>query len=450
MSYTASTVSEPEFQQAVHEIQSTLAPLFKQSPEYENAFKVLMIPERIITFRVAWEDDKGACQVNTGFRVQFSSVLGPYKGGLRLHPSVNLSILKFLGFEQIFKNALTGLHMGGGKGGSDFDPKGKSDSEIRRFCFSFMKELSRHIGADTDVPAGDIGVGGREVGFLFGAYKQMRNEFAGILTGKGFDFGGSKIRPEATGYGAVYYLEEMIKAASGEDFKGKKTLISGAGNVAQYAALKVIELGGVVLSLSDSKGALVSEGEQGLSAEFIEKVAELKLKGGYLKDLSAPSGFKYHEGARPWTLAKKVDVAIPSATQNEINGEEAQAMVDAGLRYIAEGANMPSTQEAIDIFEGERKKGSDKAVWYGPGKAANCGGVAVSGLEMAQNSARLQWTEEEVDAKLKSIMQTCFRTCYETGKEFSDSGALPSLVVGANVAGFLKVANAAKAQGDWF
>ncbi|GAA5896970.1 glutamate dehydrogenase [Sporobolomyces salmoneus] len=450
MSYTASTVSEPEFQQAVHEIRSTLAPLFKQSPEYENAFKVLMIPERIITFRVAWEDDKGACQVNTGFRVQFSSVLGPYKGGLRLHPSVNLSILKFLGFEQIFKNALTGLHMGGGKGGSDFDPKGRSDNEIRRFCVSFMRELSRHIGADTDVPAGDIGVGGREVGFLFGAYKSFRNEFAGILTGKGFDFGGSKIRPEATGYGAVYYLEEMIKAASGEDFKGKKTLISGSGNVAQYAALKVIELGGVVLSLSDSKGALVSEGDEGLTSEFIEKVAELKLKGGYLKDLSAPSGFKYHEGARPWTLVKKVDVAIPSATQNEINGDEAKAMVAAGLRYIAEGANMPSTQEAIDVFEGERKKGSDKAVWYGPGKAANCGGVAVSGLEMAQNSARLQWSEEEVDAKLKNIMQTCFRTCYETGKEFSDSGALPSLVVGANVAGFLKVANAAKAQGDWF
>ncbi|GAA5859727.1 hypothetical protein JCM1840_006427 [Sporobolomyces johnsonii] len=445
MSYVASKVSEPEFEQAVHEIRSTLGPLFQKHPEYETAFKVLMIPERILTFRVQWEDDKGHCQVNTGFRVQFSSVLGPYKGGLRLHPSVNLSILKFLGFEQIFKNALTGLHMGGGKGGSDFDPKGKSDAEIRRFCFAFMAELSRHIGPDTDVPAGDIGVGGREVGFLFGAYKQIRNEWSGVLTGKGFDFGGSRIRPEATGYGAVYYLEEMIRAASGEDFKGKRVLISGAGNVAQYAALKVIELGGSVLSLSDSKGALVSEGEHGLTADFISQVADLKLKGGYLQDLSVPAGFKYVAGARPWTLVKKVDVAIPSATQNEVTGQEAQSMVAAGLRFIAEGANMPCTQEAIDVFEGERKKGGKSAVWYGPGKAANCGGVAVSGLEMAQNSARLQWTEQEVDAKLKEIMQTCFKTCYETAQQYAESGELPSLVQGANVAGFLKVANAARA-----
>ncbi|GAA5964404.1 hypothetical protein JCM21900_006418 [Sporobolomyces salmonicolor] len=422
MSYVASKVSEPEFEQAVHEIRSTLGPLFKKHPEYETAFKVLMIPERILTFRVQWEDDKGHCQVNTGFRVQFSSVLGPYKGGLRLHPSVNLSILKFLGFEQIFKNALTGLHMGGGKGGSDFDPKGKSDAEIRRFCYAFMAELSRHIGPDTDVPAGDIGVGGREVGFLFGAYKQLRNEWSGVLTGKGFDFGGSRIRPEATGYGAVYYLEEMIRAASGEDFKGKRVLISGAGNVAQYAALKVIELGGSVLSLSDSKGALVAEGEQGLTADFVAQVADLKLKGGYLQDLSAPAGFKYVAGARPWTLVKRVDVAIPSATQNEVSGEEAHAMVAAGLRFIAEGANMPCTQEAIDVFEGERKKGGKSAVWYGPGKAANCGGVAVSGLEMAQNSARLQWTEQEVDAKLKAIMQTCFKTCYETAQQYAESG----------------------------
>ncbi|GAA5972244.1 hypothetical protein JCM11641_002371 [Rhodosporidiobolus odoratus] len=448
MSYVASKVSEPEFEQAVNEIRSTLAPLFAKRPELENAFKVLMIPERIIQFRVTWEDDSGKCQVNNGFRVQFSSVLGPYKGGLRLHPSVNLSILKFLGFEQIFKNALTGLHMGGGKGGSDFDPKGKSDNEIRRFCNAFMRELSRHIGADTDVPAGDIGVGGREVGFLFGAYKAIRNEWTGILTGKGFDFGGSRIRPEATGYGCVYYVEEMLRVARGEDFTGKRTLISGAGNVAQFAALKVIELGGVVCSLSDSKGALVATGDEGLSADFINQVGELKLKGGYLKDLSAPSGFKYVEGARPWKLVSKVDVALPCATQNELDEEEAKALVAAGCGFVGEGANMPSTLEAIHVFESSRKEKGAKGVWYGPGKAANCGGVAVSGLEMAQNSARLQWTESEVDAKLKSIMQTAFKTCYETAEEYAAEGELPSLVAGANIAGFTKVVDAAKAHGD--
>ncbi|GAA5909155.1 hypothetical protein JCM8208_003391 [Rhodotorula glutinis] len=451
MSYTHSTVSEPEFEQAKSEIYNSLGPLFKKRPELENAFKVLAIPERIIQFRVTWEDDKGNCQVNNGFRVQFSSVLGPYKGGLRLHPSVNLSILKFLGFEQIFKNALTGLHMGGGKGGSDFDPKGKSDNEIRRFCVSFMRELSRHIGQDTDVPAGDIGVGGREVGFLFGAYKQMRNEWVGVLTGKGFDFGGSKIRPEATGYGCVYYAQEMIRHARGEDFKGKRVLISGAGNVAQFAALKVIELGGVVCSLSDSKGALVATGDEGLSVDFINEVADLKLKGGYLKDLSAPKGFKYEEGARPWKLVKKVDVALPSATQNELDKEDAEALLAAGCGFVAEGANMPSTLEAIEVFETSRKDKGAKGIWYGPGKAANCGGVAVSGLEMAQNSARLQWTEEEVDQKLKDIMTNAFNQCLETAQEFAAEGELPSLVSGANVAGFLKVVNAAAAQGDvWF
>ncbi|BGP12636.1 hypothetical protein JCM10213_008774 [Rhodosporidiobolus nylandii] len=448
MSYVASKVSEPEFEQAVNEIRSTLQPLFAKRPELENAFKVLMIPERIIQFRVTWEDDKGQCQVNNGFRVQFSSVLGPYKGGLRLHPSVNLSILKFLGFEQIFKNALTGLHMGGGKGGSDFDPKGKSDNEIRRFCYAFMRELSRHIGADTDVPAGDIGVGGREVGFLFGAYKAIRNEWVGVVTGKGYDFGGSKIRPEATGYGCVYYAEEMLRVARGEDFKGKRVLLSGAGNVAQFAALKVIELGGLVCSLSDSKGALVATGEEGLSADFINQVAELKLKGGYLKDLSAPSGFKYVEGARPWKLVEKVDVALPSATQNELDEEDAKALVAAGCGFVAEGANMPCTLEAINVFESARKEKGSKGVWYGPGKAANCGGVAVSGLEMAQNSARLQWTSEEVDEKLKNIMQTAFKTCYETAQEYAADGELPSLVTGANVSGFIKVVEAAKAHGD--
>ncbi|TNY21985.1 NADP-specific glutamate dehydrogenase-like protein [Rhodotorula diobovata] len=451
MSYTHSKVSEPEFEQAKSEIFNTLAPLFKKRPELENAFNVLAIPERIIQFRVTWEDDQGKCQVNNGFRVQFSSVLGPYKGGLRLHPSVNLSILKFLGFEQIFKNALTGLHMGGGKGGSDFDPKGKSDAEIRRFCYSFMRELSRHIGQDTDVPAGDIGVGGREVGFLFGAYKQIRNEWVGVLTGKGYDFGGSKIRPEATGYGCVYYAEEMIRFARGEDFKGKRVVISGAGNVAQFAALKVIELGGVVCSLSDSKGALVATGEEGLSVDFINQVAELKLKGGYLKDLSAPSGFKYVEGARPWKLVSKVDVALPSATQNELDKDDAEALLAAGCGFVAEGANMPSTLEAIEVFEKSRKDKGAKGIWYGPGKAANCGGVAVSGLEMAQNSARLQWTEEEVDAKLKDIMTNAFNQCLETAQEFAEEGELPSLVSGANIAGLLKVVNAAVAQGDvWF
>ncbi|GAA5992055.1 hypothetical protein JCM10908_000721 [Rhodotorula pacifica] len=450
MSYVASKVSEPEFEQAVSEIHSTLKPLFAKRPELEKAFEVLKVPERVITFRVVWEDDKGKCQVNTGYRVQFSSVLGPYKGGLRLHPSVNLSILKFLGFEQIFKNALTGLHMGGGKGGSDFDPKGKSDSEIRRFCFSFMRELSRHIGADTDVPAGDIGVGGREVAFLFGAYKQIRNEWVGVLTGKGYDFGGSKIRPEATGYGCVYYAEEMIRVARGEDFKGKRVIISGAGNVAQYAALKVIELGGLVLSLSDSKGALVATGDESLSADFIGQVAELKLKGGYLKDLQAPSGFKYVEGQRPWKLVSKVDVALPSATQNELDQEDAEALLAAGCGFVAEGANMPSTLEAINVFEKSRKEKGAKGIWYGPGKAANCGGVAVSGLEMAQNSARLQWDDETVDSKLKDIMQTAFRTCYETAQEYAGEGELPSLVTGANVAGFTKVAVAAQQQGDWY
>ncbi|GAA6049555.1 hypothetical protein JCM3770_000845 [Rhodotorula araucariae] len=447
MSYTHSTVSEPEFEQAKAEIYNTLGPLFKKRPELENAFKVLAIPERIIQFRVTWEDDQGKCQVNNGFRVQFSSVLGPYKGGLRLHPSVNLSILKFLGFEQIFKNALTGLHMGGGKGGSDFDPKGKSDAEIRRFCYAFMRELSRHIGQDTDVPAGDIGVGGREVGFLFGAYKQIRNEWVGVLTGKGYDFGGSKIRPEATGYGCVYYAEEMLRVARGEDFKGKRVLISGAGNVAQFAALKVIELGGSVLSLSDSKGALVATGDEGLTVDFIGQVAELKLKGGYLQDLAVPAGFKYVEGARPWKLVSKVDVALPSATQNELEKDDAEALVAAGVGFVAEGANMPCTLEAIEVFETSRKEKAAKGVWYGPGKAANCGGVAVSGLEMAQNSARLQWGEPEVDEKLKSIMQTAFQRSIEAARAYTDD-ELPSLVVGANVASFLKVVEAARAQGD--
>jgi len=343
--------------------------------------------------------------------------------------------------------------MGGGKGGSDFDPKGRSDNEIRRFCYSFMRELSRHIGPNTDVPAGDIGVGGREVAYMFGAYKQIRNEWSGILTGKGYDFGGSKIRPEATGFGLVYYVQHMLKAAGGEDFNGKTVAISGAGNVAQYAALKVIELGGTVVSLSDSKGALVATGAEGISPETIAKIGELKLKFGYLADLATPAGFKYVPGARPWTHFKQLDIALPCATQNEVSKDEAEALVAAGVKYVAEGSNMGCTKEAIDVFEGARAAGfvGGKApVWYAPGKASNCGGVAVSGLEMAQNSARLQWAEEEVDGKLADIMKNCYNTCYNTAKQFAKEGELPSLVQGANIAGFLKVVDAAKVQGDWW
>ncbi|ORY69276.1 glutamate dehydrogenase [Leucosporidium creatinivorum] len=454
MSSNHSVLSEPEFEQAVHEIESTLAPLFKEQPELERAFKVLQVPERVLQFRVVWEDDKGNCHVNRGYRVQFSSVLGPYKGGLRLHPSVNLSILKFLGFEQIFKNALTGLHMGGGKGGCDFDPKGKSDNEIRRFCYAFMKELARHIGPNTDVPAGDIGVGGREVAYMFGAYKALRNEWSGILTGKGYDFGGSKIRPEATGYGLVYYSTHLLREFHGQDWQGKRVALSGSGNVAQYAALKVIELGGIVVSLSDSRGALIATGSAGFTADLVAKIGELKLKGGYLVDLGELEGFKYLAGQRPWTQFKNLDVALPSATQNEISGEEAKFLVEAGVLVVAEGSNMGSTQEAIDVFEAARASGKgvngNAPVTYGPGKAANCGGVAVSGLEMAQNSQRIQWTEAEVDDKLKNIMEDCYNICFATAKRYAKEGEIPSIVQGANIAGFLKVATAARQTGDWW
>jgi len=447
--------SEPEFQQALHEITSTLAPLLEKKPEYKRALEVVQIPERIIQFRVTWERDDGSIAVNRGYRVQFNSALGPYKGGLRLHPTVNLSILKFLGFEQIFKNALTGLSMGGGKGGCDFDPKGKSNNEIRRFCYAFMQELSRHIGDNTDVPAGDIGTGGREIGFMFGAYKKIRNEFAGILTGKGGSWGGSFIRPEATGYGLVYYVTEMLKDLDSTDWKGKRVLISGSGNVAQYAALKVIELGGTVLTLSDSTGALVANGSEGFTPEDINAIADIKLNRKPLTAWDAQNRFTYHEGARPWTLVEKADVALPSATQNEVNGEEAKALLKAGVRYVAEGSNMGCTQEAIDIFEASRSavtslENKEGICFYAPGKAANCGGVAVSGLEMAQNSQRLTWTPAEVDAKLKDIMVTCYRTCWETGTEFAQGGVVPSLVAGANIAGFIKVADAMRDQGEWW
>jgi glutamate dehydrogenase (NADP+) len=451
--------AEPEFQQALNEISSTLGPLFERKPEYRKALAVSEVPERVVQFRVVWEDDAGNMQVNRGYRVQFNSALGPYKGGLRFHPSVNLSILKFLGFEQIFKNALTGLMMGGGKGGADFDPKGKSDNEIRKFCYAFMQELSRHIGADTDVPAGDIGVGGREVAYMFGAYKKYRNEFTGVLTGKGMSFGGSNIRPEATGYGLVYYVGHMLaQLPQPTDYNGKRVLISGSGNVAQYAALKVIELGGSVLSLSDSKGALIAKDAKGFTVDDISAIANIKLERKYLVDYvqsgNVAERFEYHEGARPWTLVDKVDIALPSATQNEVSKEEAQALVAAGCKVVAEGSNMGSTQDAIDVFEASRANSGPNGIWYAPGKAANCGGVAVSGLEMAQNSQRLQWTHEEVDEKLKGIMKNCYEICYNTGKEYAaqnqPEGTLPSLVMGANIAGFIKVADAMRAQGTWW
>ncbi|KAK9481219.1 Glutamate/Leucine/Phenylalanine/Valine dehydrogenase-domain-containing protein [Lipomyces japonicus] len=451
--------SEPEFEQAYNELYLTLeqSTLFEKKPNLKKLLPIISIPERIIQFRVTWEDDQGIIQVNRGFRVQFNSTLGPYKGGLRFHPTVNLSILKFLGYEQIFKNALTGLSIGGGKGGSDFDPKGKSDNEIRRFCDSFMRELSRHIGGFTDVPAGDIGVGGREIGYLFGAYKRYKNTWEGVLTGKGNSWGGSLIRPEATGYGLVYYVEKMIEYAKpGDSFKDKKVAISGSGNVAQYAALKVIELGGKVVSLSDSKGAFVlaDNESEGFTPDEIAQIAQIKLQHKELASLESKfkaGKFKYLAGERPWVHVGKIDVALPSATQNEVSGEEAAVLVANGVKFIAEGSNMGSTMEAIEVFEAERQK-APGSIWYAPGKAANAGGVAVSGLEMAQNSARVSWTREEVDAKLKDIMVACFETCVNTAIEYSSekTDGLPSLVKGANIAGFIKVAQGMEDLGDFY
>jgi len=447
--------SEPEFEQALHEVESTLKPFLEAHPEYKKAFEIIQIPERIIQFRVVWEDDKHVAQVNRGFRVQYNSALGPYKGGLRLHPTVNLSILKFLGFEQTFKNALTGLSMGGGKGGSDFDPKGKSDAEVRRFVKAFATELQRHIGADTDVPAGDIGFSTREGGFLFGTYKQIKNEWVGMMTGKALDWGGSHVRPEATGYGVVYYVEHMIKTAEGEGsggFKGKKVAISGSGQVAQWSALKCMELGATVLSLSDSKGSLIATGDEGYTKEMIEEVYKIKYERKELSTLGDKGGKLkwYGEGQRPWKLVKSYDVALPSATQNEVDASDAEAALKAGCKFIAEGSNMGCENAAIDVFEQSRVKSGKKGCWYGPGKAANSGGVAVSGLEMAQNSQRLQWKPEEVDQKLKDIMFDCYTLCYETGKEYAGDAELPSLAAGANIAGFKKVADACKQHGDWF
>ena len=399
---------------------------------YAKVLERITEPERVIMFRVPWRNDRGEVEVNRGFRVEFNSAIGPYKGGLRFHPSVNLGILKFLGFEQVFKNSLTTLPMGGGKGGSDFDPKGKTDNEVMSFCQSFMTELSRHIGPDTDVPAGDIGVGGREIGYMFGQYKRIRNEFTGILTGKGLNWGGSLIRPEATGYGCVYFAEEMLKT-KGESFKGKAVTVSGSGNVAQYATEKVNDLGGKVVTLSDSSGSI--HDTKGIDTEKLAFVMKLKnVKRGRIKEYADKFGATYLEGKRPWSIP--CDVALPCATQNEINEAEAKTLIKNGCKVVAEGANMPSEPEAIEVFLNNK-------ILFGPGKAANAGGVAVSGLEMSQNSMRLSWTRKEVDQKLHSIMKSIHTACVEHGQD----GVFTDYVKGANIAGFIKVADAMIDQG---
>lgn len=426
---------EPEFLQAVEEVFESLVPVFDKYPKYveENLLERLVEPERIVSFRVPWVDDKGQVQVNRGFRVQFSSAIGPYKGGLRFHPSVNQSIIKFLGFEQIFKNSLTGQPIGGGKGGSNFDPKGKSDNEIMRFCQIFMTELSKHIGADTDVPAGDIGVGGREIGYLYGQYKRLRNEYTGVLTGKGLTYGGSLARTEATGYGAVYFAEQMLKAR-GEDFAGKVALVSGSGNVAIYATEKLQSLGAKVVAVSDSSGYVYDP--EGIDVPLLKQLKEVE-RARIVKYAEARPSATFTPANEGTIWSIKADLAFPCATQNEINAEQAKMLVDNGVIAVTEGANMPSTLEAIEVFQ---KAG----VSFGPAKAANAGGVAVSALEMAQNSQRTPWTFEEVDAKLYNIMKGIYENAAAAAKEFDAEG---NLVVGANIAGFLKVADAMSAQG---
>eukprot|EP01023_Acetabularia_acetabulum_P011719 TRINITY_DN15456_c0_g1_i11.p1 TRINITY_DN15456_c0_g1~~TRINITY_DN15456_c0_g1_i11.p1 ORF type:complete len:452 (-),score=116.52 TRINITY_DN15456_c0_g1_i11:479-1834(-) len=419
-----------EFLQAVEEVLQTIQPVIEKRPELAPALQRLVEPERMIIFRVPWIDDEGNQRVNRAFRVEFSSALGPYKGGLRFHPTVNLSIIKFLGFEQILKNSLTTLPMGAGKGGSDFDPKGKSDNEVMKFCQSFMTELQRHIGPNTDVPAGDIGVGGREIGFLFGQYKRIRNEFTGVLTGKGMHWGGSNIRPEATGYGTVYFVLEMLKE-SGEDIQGKRVLISGSGNVAQFAAEKLILLGAKPLTMSDSNGTIIVE--SGITPEILKQVMVLKDNRGRLRDLKHPD-VKYIENQTPWSVTT-CDIALPCATQNEIDVEDAKALVAAGCKHVGEGANMPTTTEAVHYLH---KNG----VGFGPAKAANAGGVAVSGLEMSQNSVRLQWSREEVDEKLQKIMKDIYRASKDAATEYKTT-----LQAGANIAGFIKIAEAMTEQG---
>ena len=431
----AKNPAEEEFHQAVREVVESLIPFVEENPKYKEAkiLERIAEPERVILFRVPWLDDKGVVQINRGFRIEMNSAIGPYKGGLRFHPTVNLGILKFLAFEQVFKNSLTTLPMGGGKGGSDFDPKGKSDNEVMKFCQSFMSELFRHIGPNTDVPAGDIGVGGREIGFMFGQYKRLRNEFTGVLTGKGIEWGGSLIRPEATGYGATYFAEEMLKTR-GDSLKGKTVAISGSGNVAQYATEKVTQLGGKVVTLSDSSGFIYDPA--GIDKEKLEFVMHLKnIKRGRIKEYADKYGCEYHAGQRPWSV--KCDVALPNATQNEINEEEAKTLIANGCMCISEGANMPSTPEAVEVY-------LEKGILYGPGKAANAGGVATSGLEMSQNSLRLSWTREEVDTKLHNIMKSIHETCVKYGKK--ENGFI-NYVDGANIGGFVKVADAMLAHG---
>lgn len=431
-----SNPNEPEFMQAVHEVAETVIPFIEKNPKYQGKklLERMVEPERTIMFRVPWTDDSGEIQVNRGYRVEFNSAIGPYKGGLRFHPSVNLSILKFLGFEQVFKNSLTTLPMGGGKGGSDFNPKGKSDAEVMRFCQSFMSELARHIGPNTDVPAGDIGVGGREIGYMFGQYKRLRNEFTGVLTGKGLTYGGSLMRPEATGYGDVYFAQSMLKT-KGETFEGKAVAVSGSGNVAQYATEKVTQLGGKVVTMSDSGGYIYDK--DGIDVDKLAFIMDLKnVKRGRISEyVDTYTSAEYHEGQRPWST--KVDVALPCATQNELNGDEAKTLVDNGCICVAEGANMPCTPEAIEVFHNAK-------ILFSPGKASNAGGVATSGLEMSQNSLRFNWTAEEVDQKLHKIMLDIHEACVEYGK---DEDGYVDYVKGANVAGFVKVADAMLAQG---
>ncbi|NNJ88666.1 MAG: NADP-specific glutamate dehydrogenase [Eudoraea sp.] len=427
---------EPEFIQAVQEVAETVIPYIAQHEIYsgKNILLRMVEPERLLSFRVAWVDDDGEIHVNRGYRIQMNSAIGPYKGGLRFHPTVNASILKFLAFEQVFKNSLTTLPMGGGKGGSDFDPKGKSDDEVMRFCHSFMTELCRHIGANTDVPAGDIGVGAREIGFLFGMYKKIRNEFTGVLTGKGLSWGGSKIRPEATGYGTVYFAQSMLKTRN-EGMKGKTVVISGSGNVAQFAAEKVIQLGGKVLTLSDSGGYV--HDKDGISAEKLAYVMDLKNnKRGRISEYADKyKSASFHKGETPWEVA--CDIALPCATQNELDGDGAKALIKNGCICVAEGANMPSMPDAIHAFH-------EAKILFAPGKASNAGGVATSGLEMSQNSLRISWTREEVDERLKGIMEDIHDSCIEYGKE---EDGYCNYVKGANIAGFVKVADAMLAQG---
>jgi glutamate dehydrogenase (NADP+) len=432
----ANNPNEPEFLQAVKEVAETVMPFIEKNPKYKNKMLLerMVEPERVLLFRVTWLDDAGNIQVNKGYRIQMNSAIGPYKGGLRFHPTVNLSILKFLAFEQTFKNSLTTLPMGGGKGGSNFDPKGKSDNEIMKFCQAFMTELAKHIGADTDVPAGDIGVGGREVGYMFGQYKRLRNEFTGVLTGKGRSFGGSLIRPEATGYGDVYFAQSMLQTR-GDSFSGKTVVISGSGNVAQYACEKATQLGAKVVTLSDSAGYIYDEA--GIDAEKLAHVMYIKneLRGRISEYVTKYPNAKYVADARPWGV--KCDIALPCATQNELNEDEAKTLVANGCYCVAEGANMPTTPEAVEYFLHAK-------ILFAPGKASNAGGVATSGLEMSQNSLRMSWTTEEVDTKLKDIMANIHEACVEYGKD--DTGYV-DYVKGANIAGFVKVADAMLAQG---